>query len=100
MMSETDAAVRLRAWRARRRAQRRRYCADCGGVFTPNRSQARFCSSNCKQRSFRRRKSGGRGPQMAQDGLSGSPGPPTAVVAPRPALGPHGQRIDVASLIG
>lgn len=33
------------------------HCAeeDCGQAFTPTRSDARYCSSSCRQRAYRRR---------------------------------------------
>jgi hypothetical protein len=42
------------------RAARRTYrlahdCASCGKVFTPKRSEAKFCSAGCKQRAYRQR---------------------------------------------
>jgi hypothetical protein len=35
-----------------------RYCEQCGGTFAPQRSDARFCSSRCRQRAYRRRNVG------------------------------------------
>lgn len=98
MASESDQATsnacRLREWRAKRRAQRRQVCADCGGIFTPNRSQARFCSVGCKQRSYRRRRSALGGPEMAAGGE-------TRAAAPGPALRDRSSKVfDVEALIG
>jgi hypothetical protein len=51
-------ACRQREWRARRRRQRRQFCACCGGIFAPSRADARFCSLSCRQKGHRQRKAG------------------------------------------
>jgi hypothetical protein len=38
-----------------RRAPEPLICASCSTLFTPKRSDARFCSKSCKQKAFRRR---------------------------------------------
>jgi hypothetical protein len=45
--------------RARRRARRTDLtCEHCGTVFTPPRSDGRYCSPACRQKAYRRRKDG------------------------------------------
>jgi hypothetical protein len=46
-------AARARERRARRRNER--HCGDCGRLFTPQRTDGRFCSSACRLRAHRRR---------------------------------------------
>ena len=96
-----------------------RFCAVCGSVFAPNRADARYCSSPCRQQSYRARKASGdeasRRPQEPPWQAPRSFGPPSPrtqpVTAPEPALrpadegprtilGPRGERIDIRSLIG
>ena len=31
-------------------------CQQCGDTFTPDRSDAKYCSAACKQRAYRQRK--------------------------------------------
>jgi hypothetical protein len=38
------------------RSQFLRGCLDCGSRFTPARSDARYCSSTCRQRAYRGRR--------------------------------------------
>jgi hypothetical protein len=38
-----------------RNGDRRFSCDQCGGQFEPTRSDARYCSSPCRQRAYRRR---------------------------------------------
>jgi hypothetical protein len=50
--------------RCAKRAQRGRSltdreCEECGATYTPSRSDARYCSSPCRQRSYRARKAPG-----------------------------------------
>ena len=35
--------------------QRSSLCAQCGGSFIPNRVDARFCGSKCRQAAYRKR---------------------------------------------
>jgi hypothetical protein len=53
VQAPSESALRQRAWRARRRRERRQLCADCGGIFVPARRDAAFCSFVCKQRAWR-----------------------------------------------
>ncbi len=39
----------------RRQARADRVCAECGGTFTPPRSDGRYCSPACRQRAYRQR---------------------------------------------
>jgi hypothetical protein len=113
MMSETDAAMRQRAWRRQRRASRRALCVCCGRLFIPTRADAGYCCQACRQLSYRRRRlSGIDAPRRPTDGpwlASASIGPPntgaTAEAAPGAALGPRPAKrgdkvIDVTALIG
>lgn len=48
----------LRQQRKRRAAKRAKIeCAQCGEEFTPNRTDAKFCSNACRQRAHRQRRS-------------------------------------------
>jgi hypothetical protein len=49
---QTQARARIKALR---RSIPQRSCAICGERFTPNRSDALYCSHACKQRAYRRR---------------------------------------------
>jgi hypothetical protein len=52
-----ESAVHVREARARRaKARGTRQCETCGETFEPTRTDARFCSSPCRQRAYRRRK--------------------------------------------
>jgi len=64
-------AAKARERRARRR--RERHCGDCGGLFMPKRTDARFCSPACRLRAHRRR----------QHAEAASSSAPTARSAPR-----------------
>jgi hypothetical protein len=46
---------RQRDLRAQARADRRCQSPECAALFTPARSDAKFCSSACRQKAFRRR---------------------------------------------
>ena len=50
------------AQRARRRFRKRlplaRHCTVCGESFQPTRTDARYCSSPCRQAAYRRRRAG------------------------------------------
>jgi hypothetical protein len=105
-------ACRQRERRARRRRSRRAFCADCGGVFVPRRSDAQYCGLSCKERAHRRRKASEaeaskrarEAPWAASEPLRPpSPGKPPEA-APAPVVGPRhprtGRVIDIASLIG
>ena len=46
----------LKAARERRRAHRaNRSCPQCGAIFTPSRSDGRYCKPACRQRAYRER---------------------------------------------
>jgi hypothetical protein len=50
--------------RARRRTAARAVCDACNLVFTPKRSDARFCSDACRQRAYRERWAAGPGVRL------------------------------------
>lgn len=55
--STCERAVRVAEARERRTdARDTRQCRTCGETFEPTRTDARFCSSACRQRAYRRRK--------------------------------------------
>lgn len=48
---------KYRAAREKRREERTDLkCQECGDTFTPDRSDAKYCSAACKQRAYRKRK--------------------------------------------
>jgi hypothetical protein len=53
LMVETASSVRTK-----RALHRPRTCAVCGGSFEPRQSNARTCSSACRQRAYRERRAG------------------------------------------
>jgi len=54
--TECDAATRNAAARRKRGSRRaKRSCQGCGKPFEPKRTDAKFCSLVCKQRTFRQR---------------------------------------------
>jgi hypothetical protein len=53
-----DDARRAEAQATRLAARAGTVCATCGGTFTPPRTDARYCSSPCRQRAYRRRNQG------------------------------------------
>jgi hypothetical protein len=85
-----------------------RFCAHCASVLNRARSDARYCSSPCRQKGYRARKAG---PTTPTNGLRTaseqvrSPSPrKTPEAIPEPILGPRhphtGKIIDIMSLIG
>jgi hypothetical protein len=66
-------------------------CLACGLVVAPARRDAQYCSNRCRQKSYRRRKAGLGGPQLAAGGLLQRPGweAPQGLM---PVLGPPGAR--------
>jgi hypothetical protein len=54
-----ERAARATAARQQRSdARDTRPCEDCGEIFEPTRTDARFCSSPCRQRAYRKRRGG------------------------------------------
>ena len=45
---------RMKRWRNRRDS----FCEECGRMFTPKRSDAKYCSNACRQKAYRSRQSG------------------------------------------
>jgi hypothetical protein len=53
--SYCSSGCRLRAWRRRRRAERRQTCAGCRREFNPRRRDARYCTDACRFKVYRER---------------------------------------------
>jgi hypothetical protein len=64
---DADNAAQARERRRRRRADRP--CDQCGVVFTPPRSDGRYCSPRCRQAAFRSRVTGSSGDGSATDAI-------------------------------
>jgi hypothetical protein len=99
-MEPTADALRLRAWRARRRRERRQICLECQGIFVPLRAEALFCGRTCSRANYRRRRATGE----AAITLHRKPEPPfrirTEEPVPQTRAVTRPGRIDIASLIG
>ena len=76
------------------------FCASCESIFTPSRSDARYCSSACRQHGYRRRKADSLGsPREATEGPRTAAGvfrPPSTGSTPDAAPGPAERARDIA----
>jgi hypothetical protein len=85
--------------------ERRAFCASCGQIFVPRRSDPQYCGLTCKERAHRRRKAAPGGPQLPAGELLRRPGwdgfSAPAREAPGPALPTvSGKVFDARALIG